>query len=75
MYVKVVFNNKIYGSNFHEISSLEGILALDGIFFMQVKVPDYEDFETIADIIEAEFAKIYPGKRYAMYTVKMPIAA
>ena len=75
MKILVTFTSDIIGSNFNKIESLIGLFALDGIIFMEIEVPDFEDYESMADIIEGEFAKKYPDKYYTSYTVKMPNAA
>ena len=74
MKVFVTFTSNIVGNDFSRVESLIGLFALDCIFFMEAEVPDYEDYERMADIIEGEFAKRYPGKYYTSYTVKMPAA-
>lgn len=74
MTVNVIFKNDIIGTDFRTVTSLIGLVALDGIFIMDIKVPNCEDYETMADTIEREFAIKYPGKDYTSYTVRMPKA-
>ena len=71
----VMFTSNIIGSDFKKVESLIGLFALDGIIFMEIEVPDFEDYESMADIIEGEFTKKYPDKYYTSYTVKMPNVA
>ena len=75
MNINVVFVSDIKDGDFNRITDLLGLVALDAIFIMNVEVPDYEDHETMCEIIESEFAKRYPGKCYTSYTVNMPRVA